>query len=357
MRGGTRAPFCSVATVDDLIEYLRMPPTVYINASCLPASPPVTSCPAEAAARDQPARIVDIFLFFAEVDTLEIRLHELDDLVDLFVLVQSDRDHHGVAYAPFASELFAKDPRFTRFSHKVEVITVHDWRPPTSGTTNWAFEHRTMRAAATYARGQPAGTLIIFGHSDEVPARSTVWKARHCDVRLPLNVGAWFPPGDLRYAYRSDWPAQGHPFTLGDPLIARAEQIRDAPSLLRARDDGLPRGKMTHVLLGGFHASSYCYPPAMLLKALTATEHVRRFNLSQLLSTNCQPARLMEPCRRSHEFETPARVLPVGNVPMSSEIATLPWLLACNPRRFPSWFGKVDQRMWAARTSKQAESV
>ena len=128
-----------------------MPPTVDINASCVPVSPPVASCPAEAAAREQPARVVDIFLFFAEVDTLEIRLHELDDLVDLFVVVQSDRDHHGVAYAPFASELFASDQRFTRFAHKVEVITVHDWRPTTSGATNWAFEHHTMRAAATYA--------------------------------------------------------------------------------------------------------------------------------------------------------------------------------------------------------------
>ena len=122
-----------------------------------------------------------------------------------------------------------------------------------------------------------------------------------------------------------------------------------AASLKRANSDGLPRGRMAHVLVGGFHASNYCYPPAILLKLLTATElSPHPLNLSQLFAAaRCQPARLMEPCRRAHELETPARVLPVGAVPKaSSELATLPWLLRCNPRRYPSWFGRVDPRVW-----------
>jgi beta-1,4-mannosyl-glycoprotein beta-1,4-N-acetylglucosaminyltransferase len=39
--------------------------------------------------RDTPAKIVDLILFAYELDTLEIRLHELDEVVDEFVIAES----------------------------------------------------------------------------------------------------------------------------------------------------------------------------------------------------------------------------------------------------------------------------
>jgi beta-1,4-mannosyl-glycoprotein beta-1,4-N-acetylglucosaminyltransferase len=51
-------------------------------------------------------------------------------------------------------------------------------------------------------------------------------------------------------------------WTLGDPGAYLASDVQ-----------GLPRGSLPRVAGGGFHASSYCFPPAVILKEATATEY------------------------------------------------------------------------------------
>jgi hypothetical protein len=45
--------------------------------------------------RSKPARVLDIFPFSYELDVLEMRLYELNDTVDYFVLIESTRTHRG----------------------------------------------------------------------------------------------------------------------------------------------------------------------------------------------------------------------------------------------------------------------
>jgi len=40
-------------------------------------------------------KIYDCFIFFNELDLLEIRLKTLDKVVDYFVLVEADKTHRG----------------------------------------------------------------------------------------------------------------------------------------------------------------------------------------------------------------------------------------------------------------------
>ena len=44
-------------------------------------------------------KVIDAFMFFDELDLLEIRLHELDPLVDHFVIIEA-LERHGTLLAP-----------------------------------------------------------------------------------------------------------------------------------------------------------------------------------------------------------------------------------------------------------------
>jgi beta-1,4-mannosyl-glycoprotein beta-1,4-N-acetylglucosaminyltransferase len=49
--------------------------------------------------------VYDCFIFFNELDLLEIRLNELDDIVDKFVLVEADRTFQNSEKSIFISNL------------------------------------------------------------------------------------------------------------------------------------------------------------------------------------------------------------------------------------------------------------
>jgi beta-1,4-mannosyl-glycoprotein beta-1,4-N-acetylglucosaminyltransferase len=78
-------------------------------------------------------KIYDSFLFFNELDLLEIRLNTLNDIIDHFILVESSITHQGVP-KPFIFE--ENKDRFSKFLHKITHIKVEDTptdfsKPPT----------------------------------------------------------------------------------------------------------------------------------------------------------------------------------------------------------------------------------
>lgn len=78
--------------------------------------------------------IVDGFIFFNELDLLEIRLHELDEVVDAFILVESK-----VTFTGRSKELFFQGnrDRYARFLSKIRHVVVEDMP---SGPDPWARE-------------------------------------------------------------------------------------------------------------------------------------------------------------------------------------------------------------------------
>lgn len=81
---------------------------------------------ARAAAGDRPL-VFDAFLFFQELDILEIRLHELADSVDLFVLVEAAETFQGDA-KPFHFE--ENRARFAPFLDKIATVRVSGSHEP-----------------------------------------------------------------------------------------------------------------------------------------------------------------------------------------------------------------------------------
>ena len=61
-------------------------------------------------------KVYDCFTFFNELDLLEIRLNELDDVVDYFVLVESKRSFQN---KPKECLYLDNKNRFKKFNHKI----------------------------------------------------------------------------------------------------------------------------------------------------------------------------------------------------------------------------------------------
>lgn len=116
--------------------------------------------------------IVDCVPYFQESSLLELRLSELDPLVDLFVIVEGDRTHKGELKP---SHLIPIKDRFARWQHKM----IHVIAPLPSGdgpTWIWRREIAQRNAiAGVLAQLQLApDDMILISDCDEIPSRSFV---------------------------------------------------------------------------------------------------------------------------------------------------------------------------------------
>jgi beta-1,4-mannosyl-glycoprotein beta-1,4-N-acetylglucosaminyltransferase len=114
--------------------------------------------------------IFDCFTFFREFDLLEARLVEMSDIVDRFVLVESDRTFQG-AEKPYYFE--AGKARFEKYLHKIIHIKqpIDDGALPTRYMrhgVHWAREKFQRDAIARGLAQAKAGDQIIVSDVDEI---------------------------------------------------------------------------------------------------------------------------------------------------------------------------------------------
>jgi len=106
---------------------------------------------------------IDCFSFFNELDILELRLRELDDVVDVFVAVQGEETHAGV---PKPMYLDPTAERWAPWAGRLRSVTV----PRCTGAADRWVREREMRhvkkeALAPYADDD----LVILACVDEIP--------------------------------------------------------------------------------------------------------------------------------------------------------------------------------------------
>jgi beta-1,4-mannosyl-glycoprotein beta-1,4-N-acetylglucosaminyltransferase len=68
-------------------------------------------------------KVTDSFIFFNELDILEIRLNTLDSVVDKFILIESTVSHSGKEKPLFYQE---NKHKFEKFNHKIIHCIVED---------------------------------------------------------------------------------------------------------------------------------------------------------------------------------------------------------------------------------------
>jgi beta-1,4-mannosyl-glycoprotein beta-1,4-N-acetylglucosaminyltransferase len=174
-------------------------------------------------------QVYDCFPFFKELDILEIRLRELWDLVDKFVLVESNKTHSGRD-----KPLFFSDHR-DRFAPFLEKI-IHIVADPPESASIWQREGFQRDAIKRGLDDAKPDDLVIVSDLDEIPKPEALRKiiatsgsrTIHClqcdQYRMRLNL-RMLPDSDVHHlgpvivsrrhfraasAQRAFWPRTGY---------------------------------------------------------------------------------------------------------------------------------------------------
>jgi hypothetical protein len=119
-------------------------------------------------------KLVDSFIFYNELDMLEYRLRTLDDVVDLFVLVEARQTHAGNPKSLYYEHNKA---RFERWAHKiVHKIVDLPCKEQTTRANQWVNEnqHRHEITHAVRELHLRADDLVMVSDLDEIPDPVTI---------------------------------------------------------------------------------------------------------------------------------------------------------------------------------------
>jgi hypothetical protein len=108
-------------------------------------------------------KVYDCFTFFNELELLEIRLHELNDVVDYFVIAEANMSHSG---NPKEYHLLDNWDRLKPWHHKIRRIAVDDF-PQTNNS--WVREKFQRDALSRGLTDVDPEDLIIVSDLDEIP--------------------------------------------------------------------------------------------------------------------------------------------------------------------------------------------
>jgi beta-1,4-mannosyl-glycoprotein beta-1,4-N-acetylglucosaminyltransferase len=141
--------------------------------------------------------LIDAFMFFDELELLEIRLHELDSIVERFILVEAPITHSG-REKPL---VFLENKHlFERFLPKIEHLIVLDM--PSTGDP-WIRE-RWQRAAIMRGINPSWNSydLMISSDVDEIPKASSIRAALPISGVRSLGMDSY---GVFVNAYAGPW--------------------------------------------------------------------------------------------------------------------------------------------------------
>lgn len=119
-------------------------------------------------------RIFDCFTFYDELDILEIRLNELEDIVDVFVICECPFDFRG---RPKPLTFLENKERFARWLPSIRHITAA--RPPlqvpdTKSVEVWDNEGYQRNSIGIALDDCSPGDIIVVSDVDEIPSKDAL---------------------------------------------------------------------------------------------------------------------------------------------------------------------------------------
>ena len=162
--------------------------------------------------RASPVKVIDMILFAYEVEILEMRLYELNDVVDVFVIAEAVSTQR-FARKPLMFERYRD--RFQDFEHKIVYIALDDtvvrkYRSSDDHVDgdDWRWEDGPRQEMFKRYRdtfGFPDDhTLLIHGDMDEMPLAPCIYALKHCEMNTQAAIiqtimyrfnFEWVPPG------------------------------------------------------------------------------------------------------------------------------------------------------------------
>jgi beta-1,4-mannosyl-glycoprotein beta-1,4-N-acetylglucosaminyltransferase len=114
--------------------------------------------------------IYDCFTFFNELELLELRLHELADIVDKFVLVEATKTHSN---KPKPLHYQENRDRFSEFRDKIIHVVVDDLP---DAKNPWVLENHQRNCIMRGLANCRSDDFVLVSDLDEIPRAATVAK-------------------------------------------------------------------------------------------------------------------------------------------------------------------------------------
>lgn len=187
--------------------------------------------------RNQRRKIYDLFMVNTELDWLEIRLNELNDHVDYFVILEGEKTFTGLS-----KPLYVKDnwKQFKKFHDKI-ILRVLD-ESNFQSTRTWDHEDLQRNAmfdqvlspknsmgdspgwALTQEQLPEAGDVILVSDIDEIPKPQALTILRNCDFPRRLTLRSRFYYYSFQWLHRGEeWPHPQATFYEGENTVRPAD--------------------------------------------------------------------------------------------------------------------------------------
>jgi beta-1,4-mannosyl-glycoprotein beta-1,4-N-acetylglucosaminyltransferase len=123
--------------------------------------------------------IFDCFLFSDELDLLETRLTETDEVVDRWVIAESVTTHSGIAKPLYLKESFEREPeRWAKWINRITHIVVADTPAPPEGANvtdaAWMRERWQRDSLMKGLTDCKDDDIILIGDADEIPSAEAI---------------------------------------------------------------------------------------------------------------------------------------------------------------------------------------
>jgi beta-1,4-mannosyl-glycoprotein beta-1,4-N-acetylglucosaminyltransferase len=187
-------------------------------------------------------KVYDCFNFFNEIDLLEIRLNELDDVVDYFVIVESEKTHQNNPKPLYYQEI-SNDEKFIKFKNRIINIVVKgdEFKDDT-----WYNEKHQFNRILDGLISAEDDDIIILGAADEIPRNYVIKsiKENFSSGMYVLLLNFYYFYLDTKYEHnrRRDWK--------GNILIKKKSINVELYEILKLRQNHL-----NTVSNGGWHFS------------------------------------------------------------------------------------------------------
>jgi beta-1,4-mannosyl-glycoprotein beta-1,4-N-acetylglucosaminyltransferase len=130
---------------------------------------------------------VDSFLFFNELELLEIRLYELAPIIDTFILLEAPQTHQGKSKPLYFDEnkSWFKDYNIT---HLIEPLP---YVGDNTKEETWENEIYCRNKLSEYFERLP-NTIAMLSDVDEIPARETIEKLTLFPIKIKQRSSYYY---------------------------------------------------------------------------------------------------------------------------------------------------------------------
>ena len=207
-------------------------------------------------------RLFDCFTFFDELDVLELRLKELDNIVDRFVLVEGTRTFSGRPKRLLFQE---NKQRFRAYLGKIEHVILNDSDFPDGDVSAWDREYLSRRAMLQGLKGASPDDFVLISDVDEIPRPDALVRV----LERPTAGREFTVFSSACYFYFLNLRATDRPPSLVQaPRLLQRRYVRDPQAVraFKAKVSKRDLGRFEPVLLGLRACARFGFPLKVVIE-------------------------------------------------------------------------------------------